>query len=453
MVRVVDVVLVALSAWLAYLLRFRQPLLWSYTDTVLVAFICILTLFLFPSLGIYQSWRGQKLGKMLWRLTVAWTITVMLGLMIVFTIHRSEDISRLWLGVWVVVATVLLMTSRIITYHTLWSMRRKGFNLKALAVVGSTEYGGSLIDLVRSAPQAGFHPVCVLDEAGAMGARSSGVPVTTRFEDIVRLVRQRRIHEIWLALPLSEEQTIFRFVREFRNDFVNIRFMPDVRTFPLFNHSISDILGIPSINLATSRVSELETVPKLLFDRLFAATALLVLVPLFILLALMVKLSSPGPVFFRQRRKGADGREFNIYKFRSMKLHSEVSGQLTQARAFDSRITPIGAFLRKTSLDELPQFFNVLRGEMSVVGPRPHAIEHDNLYKDLVDGYMYRYRIKPGITGWAQINGFRGETDKVEKMAARVKYDLFYIQNWSFWLDIKIVLLTIAKGFVNKNAY
>jgi putative colanic acid biosynthesis UDP-glucose lipid carrier transferase len=453
MVRVFDVVLVALGAWLSYLFRFGQSLPWLDTNTVLVAFNCILTLFLFPSLGIYQSWRGQRIGKMLWRLTIAWIIVVILGMLIVFSIHRSEDISRLWLGAWIVMTIALLTTLRVITYYTLWNMRRNGFNLKALAVVGSTEYGGVLVDLVRSAPQAGFRAVCVLDEAGAVGARSSGVPVTTRFEDIVRLVRQRRIHEIWLALPLSEEQTIFRFVREFRNDFVNIRFMPDVRTFPLFNHSISDVLGIPSINFATSRVSELGTTSKMLFDQMFAITTLITLIPVFILLAVLVKLSSPGPVFFKQRRKGVNGNEFNIYKFRSMKLHSEEPGKLTQAKALDSRITPIGTFLRKTSLDELPQFINVLRGEMSVVGPRPHAIEHDELYKDQVDGYMYRYRIKPGITGWAQINGYRGETDRVEKMAERVKYDLFYIQNWSFWLDIKIVLLTIVKGFVHKNAY
>jgi putative colanic acid biosysnthesis UDP-glucose lipid carrier transferase len=172
-----------------------------------------------------------------------------------------------------------------------------------------------------------------------------------------------------------------------------------------------------------------------------------------LLIAVLVKCSSPGPVFFRQRRKGVDGQEFTIFKFRSMSVHKEVAGQLTQASKNDKRITPIGRILRKTSLDELPQFFNVLLGQMSVVGPRPHALEHDDFYMRLIDGYMYRYRIKPGITGWAQVNGARGETPKVESMARRVSLDLFYIQHWSFWLDLKIVAMTIFKGFIGKNAY
>jgi putative colanic acid biosynthesis UDP-glucose lipid carrier transferase len=166
-----------------------------------------------------------------------------------------------------------------------------------------------------------------------------------------------------------------------------------------------------------------------------------------------VKLSSKGPVFFKQRRKGLDGNEFEIYKFRSMKVHAEVAGQVTQARRNDPRVTRVGAFLRRTSLDELPQFINVLKGEMSVVGPRPHALAHDDIYKDLVRGYMARYRIKPGITGWAQVNGFRGETDRVEKMRDRVRFDLHYMQHWSFALDLRIVAMTMWKGFAGQNAY
>jgi putative colanic acid biosynthesis UDP-glucose lipid carrier transferase len=193
--------------------------------------------------------------------------------------------------------------------------------------------------------------------------------------------------------------------------------------------------------------------PKLIFDRLFAATALMMLAPLFAVLGIAIKLSSPGPVFFTQERKGVDGRTFRIYKFRSMKPHSEADGHLTQAKRGDARVTKLGAFMRRTSIDELPQFYNVLLGQMSVVGPRPHALEHDDLYKDLVYDYMYRYRFKPGITGWAQVNGYRGATTKVEKMEARVKFDLFYIHNWSFWFDIKIVIATIFKGFVGRNAY
>jgi exopolysaccharide biosynthesis polyprenyl glycosylphosphotransferase len=170
-------------------------------------------------------------------------------------------------------------------------------------------------------------------------------------------------------------------------------------------------------------------------------------------LAIGVKLSSPGPILFRQRRHGRDGKVIEVWKFRSMKVHQEEEGQVTQARKRDSRITPFGAFLRRTSLDELPQFFNVLQGTMSIVGPRPHAIAHNNQFKDIVQDYMQRHRMKPGITGWAQINGFRGETDTLDKMVRRVELDLSYMQNWSLGRDLKIIALTTIKGFIGKNAY
>jgi exopolysaccharide biosynthesis polyprenyl glycosylphosphotransferase len=172
-----------------------------------------------------------------------------------------------------------------------------------------------------------------------------------------------------------------------------------------------------------------------------------------IAIAIAVKVSSTGPVFFTQKRKGASGIPFLIYKFRTMRIHVEEAGVIRQATRNDPRVTRVGAFLRRTSLDELPQFLNVLRGEMSVVGPRPHATEHDNQYQKIVDGYIHRYRIKPGITGWAQVNGYRGETDRIEKMQGRVEHDLYYLRNWSFALDIRIVIATIMNGLIHRNAY
>jgi putative colanic acid biosysnthesis UDP-glucose lipid carrier transferase len=213
------------------------------------------------------------------------------------------------------------------------------------------------------------------------------------------------------------------------------------------------VLGLPTVNLNGTPITAPQLWPKLVFDHLFSLVALALLMPLFAAIAIAIKATSPGPVFFRQKRKGANGQTFSIYKFRTMVVHSEADGIVTQAGRSDARITKLGAFLRATSLDELPQFVNVLLGQMSVVGPRPHALEHDDLYKDLVYGYMHRYRIKPGITGWAQVNGYRGSTRRVEDMETRVKFDLFYIHNWSFWFDIKIVLITLVKGFVGHNAY
>jgi len=189
------------------------------------------------------------------------------------------------------------------------------------------------------------------------------------------------------------------------------------------------------------------------FDRLFALTVLVLLSPLLLALALTIKATSPGPVLFRQLRLGLDSRPFHVYKFRSMHVHRESDGQVTQATNDDPRITPLGRFMRRTSLDELPQFLNVLRGDMSVVGPRPHALVHNDIYRKRLSQYMLRHSVKPGITGWAQVNGLRGETDTLEKMKARVEHDLWYIDNWSLWLDLKIIFLTVFKGFVNPNAY
>lgn len=246
---------------------------------------------------------------------------------------------------------------------------------------------------------------------------------------------------------------VLRLIDEFSGDLVNLRFIPDVRSLAMFDGHLVDLIGAPAVNLMASPMTPRALLQKAIFDRLFAAAALLALSPLMLAIAAAIKLSSKGPVFFTQRRKGVDGEVFRIFKFRTMRVHAEQAGVVRQATRGDPRITRVGAFLRRTSLDELPQFFNVLRGEMSVVGPRPHALEHDDQYRSLVDGYIHRYRIKPGITGWAQVNGFRGETDRIEKMQGRVERDLYYLRNWSFGLDMRIVVATVVKGLVHRNAY
>jgi putative colanic acid biosynthesis UDP-glucose lipid carrier transferase len=459
--RIIDIAMVALGAVLAAALHNGKWLWLDDMQSVSLAFDCLLVVVFFPALGIYQSWRGKPLMDLLFRVCGGWVMVEITGVLISFSLHRSDLLSRLWLAYWAVATIVLLIVTKALVYTILKGLRREGFNHKAVAIVGGAPYGKFLIEQMRIRPEAGFSPVVVYDEDATIDPYQDpdtvqaieGVPVEREFATMIQLVRGRAIKELWLALPISKEKTIHRFVMELRNDFVNIRFIPDVRSLTLFSQPMVDLLGVPAINLAASPITDLRVLPKRVFDRLFAFGALTALAPLMLVIAVMVKLSSPGPVFFRQKRKGIDGNQFEIYKFRSMKVHAETAGRITQATRRDPRITAVGAFLRRTSLDELPQFINVLRGEMSVVGPRPHALEHDDIYKDLVKGYMHRYRIKPGITGWAQINGYRGETDRIEKMMGRVKLDLYYMQNWTFWLDIKIVVLTLWKGFVGSNAY
>ncbi len=426
--RIIDIGMVALGALIAAALHTGHFVWLDDMQSVSLAFDCLLVILFFPALGIYQSWRGKPLYDLLWRVSMGWLMVEVTGVLMSFSLHRSDMLSRLWLAYWAGASVVLLIVTKALVHAVLRGLRREGFNQKRVAIVGGAPYGKFLIEQMRSRPEAGFSPVIVYDENDSRSHYEDndepetieGVPVRRDYAAMIDEMRRRSVRELWMALPMSKEKIIHRFVMEFRNDFVNIRFIPDVRSLTLLNQPMVDLLGVPAINLAASPITEL---------------------------------SSPGPVFFRQRRKGIDGREFEIFKFRSMKVHQEQAGKITQATRRDPRITPVGAFLRRTSLDELPQFINVLRGEMSVVGPRPHALEHDDIYKDLVKGYMHRYRIKPGITGWAQINGYRGETDRIEKMMGRVKLDLYYMQHWSFWLDIKIVGLTFWKGFVGSNAY
>ncbi|MEQ5838433.1 undecaprenyl-phosphate glucose phosphotransferase [Paraburkholderia acidicola] len=459
--RIIDIAMVGLGAWLAAAFHSGQFGWLNDMQSVTLTFNCLLVVVFFPALGIYQSWRGKPLYDLLWRVTGGWLMVEGTGILMSFSLHRAELLSRLWLAYWALTTVLLLVITKVLVYTVLKGLRREGFNLKAVAIVGGAPYGKFLIEQIRSRPEAGFSPVVVFDEEGSRNHHEDpdaaeaieGVPVERDYAAMIRLVRTREIRELWLALPISKERAIHRFVMEFRHDFVNIRFIPDVRSLTLFSQPMVDLLGVPAINLAASPITDLRVLPKRVFDRLFALGALTALAPVMLVIAALVKTTSPGPVFFRQKRKGIDGNEFEIYKFRSMKVHAEVAGKVTQATRHDSRITPVGAFLRRTSLDELPQFINVLKGEMSVVGPRPHALEHDDIYKDLVKGYMHRYRIKPGITGWAQINGYRGETDRIEKMMGRVKLDLYYMQHWTFWLDIKIVVLTLWKGFAGRNAY
>jgi len=459
--RFLDVLFVIAGGLLAHWMRFSTPIALSDTERLLIAFNCVLLLLLFPGFGVYETWRGKPLPAMLARVAAAWLVVVFTALVLAFTLHRMDAVSRLWFGYSTVISGALIIVTKCLVHAVLRMVRRRGMNSRTVAIVGAPGFARTLLAHLEHAPQAGFKPVCVLDTschtsfdaAEPYGARLNRLPVLTDLNAFAAKVREDHVNEVWLALPLSEEHTIYRFTRMFRHDFVNLRFIPDVRSLSLFNHALVDVVGLPTLNLSATPFSSPQMWPKLIFDRLFAAAALLALAPVFVALAIGIKLGSPGPVFFRQTRKGVDGQPFAIYKFRSMTVHHEAQGQLTQASRNDARVTKLGGFMRRTSLDELPQFLNVLLGQMSVVGPRPHAVEHDDLYKDQVYGYMHRYRIKPGITGWAQVNGYRGATTKVEKMEARVKFDLFYIHNWSFWFDMKIVFITIFKGFVGRNAF
>jgi undecaprenyl-phosphate glucose phosphotransferase len=289
-----------------------------------------------------------------------------------------------------------------------------------------------------------------------LGESSDGLPCLGEPEELAAfLATDSSVEQVWISLPMGERDRIKALLATLDHVPIKVKLVPDLFDFGTLNQSGEQIGNVPMINLRQGGVDRdhYHVVAKAVLDKVVAVMALLMLAPLMIAIAVGVKLSSPGPVLFRQLRHGLGGREFQMLKFRSMRMHQEHGAQLRQATRGDPRITRFGAFLRRTSLDELPQLFNVLGGSMSVVGPRPHAVQHNSHYQSLINRYMQRHYVKPGITGWAQVNGFRGETPELRNMKKRVQYDLDYIRRWSLWLDLKIIALTSVKVLGQKTAY
>ena len=269
---------------------------------------------------------------------------------------------------------------------------------------------------------------------------------------LARYVRQNGIQTIYLALPMASQPRILELLDDLRDTTASIYFVPDIFVTDIIQGQLGSVDGMPVVAVCETPFTGMSGVIKRVSDVAFALVILALLSPLFATIAICIKRSSPGPIIFRQRRYGVDGREIIVYKFRSMTV-TEDGGAIAQAQKNDARVTPLGAFLRKTSLDELPQFFNVLQGPMSIVGPRPHAVAHNELYRKVIKGYMVRHKVKPGITGWAQVNGYRGETDTLHKMKMRIEYDLDYLRKWSLRLDAYIIFRTVAVVFSDRNAY
>jgi len=271
-------------------------------------------------------------------------------------------------------------------------------------------------------------------------------------DSLADFIAQKRVQEVWIAAPWDDKSLLDRALDALRETVVDVNVIPDLYQYRLLNQSISEWSGLPVISLSGTPLTGSEQRIKSILDWVIAFVLVLLLSPLLLLIALLIKLTSRGPVFFTQTRHGVGGDLIEILKFRSMEVHVEPSGTVVQASPNDERFTRVGRWLRHTSLDELPQLLNVLKGEMSLVGPRPHAVEHNELFKSRIPRYMLRHKVKPGLTGWAQVNGFRGRTDTEEKMELRIAHDLWYIQNWSLWLDIKILLFT-PFVMMHPNAY
>jgi putative colanic acid biosysnthesis UDP-glucose lipid carrier transferase len=355
-----------------------------------------------------------------------------------------------WSTYWIVLGLAAHLAFRLGLRLVLRSLRRRGHNLRYLAIAGGGVLGREIALRLRQTPWSGFVVRGFYDDNAALhGQTVEGLPVLGPIGQLARDLESAPVDQVWIALPLRAERRIKELLDELQQHSVQVRLVPDIFNFTLLHHSFSEIAGLPVINLTDSPLEGRNLVLKHIEDFVLAALVLLLASPLLLLIAVGVKLSSPGPVFYRQERVTWNGGRFRMIKFRTMAVDAEAASGPVWAHPDQGRATRFGAFLRRWSLDELPQFVNVLRGEMSIVGPRPERPEFVERFKQQIPRYMQKHLVKAGITGWAQVNDLRGNTD----LERRIEYDLYYIENWSVWFDLRIMALTVFHVFRSRNAY
>ena len=352
--------------------------------------------------------------------------------------------------IFVAVNCVAVFSARLVIREILRGMRRKGRNLRYVLVVGAGKLGQQLVQKIQKNPWTGFSVVGYIDEAGErVGKSFLDVPVLGKPEDLPRLIKEEGVDHVFIALPVREYGALQDIMKILSRETVDLRIVPDFFSFQTLNTAIDDFEGLPVVSIRESPLYGWNMMLKRIIDIAFSAAAIILLAIPMMLIAVIIKLTGKGPVFYLQERAGLDGKKFRMIKFRSMRVDAERSTGAVWASEGDPRRTRFGAFLRKTSLDELPQFFNVFVGQMSIVGPRPERPVFIEEFKQDVPKYMFRHKMKAGITGWAQVNGWRGDTS----LDKRIQYDLYYIEHWSIWFDFKIMFLTAFKGLVSRHAY
>jgi putative colanic acid biosysnthesis UDP-glucose lipid carrier transferase len=449
----VDLLLISVAWVLAWVIRFELLVPPAYVPLGhylgFLPAVLVIWAGVFLLSGLYDAQRAQQLPLIAFGVARAIFFGVIASVVAMF-FYRAFYFSRLHMLLFGLISSGLLVILRIVIYSALREARRRGKNLRRVLIVGAGRAGRKIAEAFRSYPWMGFEVVGFLDDDARVDGEILGS--TSALPEIMDSLaaRGRSIDFVYVALPAWAHGKIESITRDASSRLAHVAFVPDLFQFDIIlNHRISEVGGLPVIHLVDETPYDLPRAVKRTTDILFSAGVLILLSPLLIALAIGVKLSSPGPVFYRQTRMGLNGHTFEMLKFRSMPVTAEATTGAVWASKDESRATPFGAFLRRTSLDELPQFINVLKGDMAIVGPRPERPVFIKQFKEGVPNYMLRHKMKAGITGWAQVNGWRGNTS-IER---RIEYDLYYIQNWSLMLDVKIMWMTIFKGFVHENAY
>jgi putative colanic acid biosysnthesis UDP-glucose lipid carrier transferase len=443
--------LVTVLALFACMLAYGETLRLHYQVLSLVALL--LASLMFRGNGNWEPYAKRNPWTIAVSVTATWLVLFAILLLLGYATKTSDMFSRRVLFTWFVVTPPAVALAKLLSYRLLLPVVRSADRARRVVIAGANELGKTLATRLKDDPSMGMQLVGFFDDRSSdrLGELPTGRMVGG-LADLPKYVRDHQVDVIFITLPIRNVQRVSELIDELFDTTVSIYFLPDIFVFDLIQSRATEIGGLPAIALCETPFYGPSGAVKRISDIVMASILLVLISPLLLVLALAIKLTSPGSVIFKQRRYGLDGQEIRVYKFRSMRV-SEDGNEIRQASQDDPRITPVGRILRKYSLDELPQLFNVLQGKMSIVGPRPHAVAHNEEYRALIKGYMLRHKVRPGITGLAQVNGCRGETRDLEDMRRRVEYDLDYLRHWSIGLDLSIIFKTVLVVLKAEKAY
>ena len=454
----IDAVVTAISYLMAWYLKFATGfaetdpnvgVLDMYTYFRALYILVPLYLVLYYFFNLYAPKRATRRKYELFAIVKANTVGLILFMTLLYIINQL-DISRFVLGAFYIINIILMTLCRTMIRNILYFFRRKGYNLKYILLVGYSSAAEEYITRIIANPQWGYVIRGILDDTMPSGTVYKGVKVVGRIENIRYILPENKLDEIAITLALKDYEQLESIVDLCEKSGVHTKFIPDYNSLVPSHPYTEDLMGLPVINIRyVPLMNPVNSILKRTMDILGACFGIVIASPVMLVCAILVKATSEGPVIFKQERVGLHNKVFRMYKFRTMEVQKPSTEEKGWTVKDDPRVTKAGKFLRKTSLDELPQLFNILMGEMSLVGPRPERPQWVDKYKEEIPRYMIKHQVRPGLTGWAQVNGYRGDTS----IRKRIEYDLFYIENWSLALDIKILFMTIFKGFVNKNAY
>ena len=454
----VDAVVIALSYSLGWLIKFATPLADTEPGVTALSvktyfsalyFIVPGYVLLYYFFNMYTPKRATRRKYEIAGIIKANTVGTMLFMVVLYA-FKIEHFSRFLVGLFDVINIILATFSKTMIRNALQYFRKKGYNLKYVLLVGYSRAAEEYITRINANPQWGYVVRGILDDRVPSGTLYKGVKVLGRIENLLYILPENKLDEIAVTLALEDYNRLERIVDLCEKSGVHTKFIPDYNNLVPSRPYTEDLMGLPVINIRyVPLTNTLNWIMKRAVDVVGALCGLIIASPIMLLAAIFVKASSPGPVIFKQERVGLHNKPFYMYKFRTMEMQKPSQEKKAWTVKDDPRVTRVGKILRKTSLDELPQLFNILAGEMSLVGPRPERPLFVEKFKEEVPRYMIKHQVRPGLTGWAQINGYRGDTS----IRKRIEYDIFYIENWTMGLDFKIMFLTIFKGFINKNAY